>query len=52
MFIATATRTGWNVYRKGNSALIATFDHLATVKQTVEKMGGKLTVVMNGYSVN
>ena len=52
MFIALANGTGWNVFRKGNPALIAHFDHLATVKRTVEGMGCKLTVVINGHALN
>ncbi len=51
MFTAIATTTGWNVYRKGNTALLATFDKLESIKRMVENIGGKLTVVMNGLEV-
>ena len=52
MFTAIATQSGWNVYRNGQTEVIATFDKLATVKKTVEKMKGELTVYINGYKVN
>lgn len=52
MFTAIATKTGWNVYRNGNPAPVATFEKLATIKRTVAKMGGNLTIIINGYQVN
>jgi hypothetical protein len=52
MFTAVATKSGWNVYRAGKAEIIATFEKLATVKETVKKMDGTLTVVINGYAVN
>ncbi len=52
MFTAISTKSGWVVYRAGKAEVIATFDKLGTVKQTVEKMGGNLTVIINGYQVN
>ena len=52
MFTAIATCTGWNVYRAGNADVLATFEKLATVKDTVEKIGGVLTIYINGYQVN
>lgn len=51
MFIAIATRTGWNVYRKGNPVCLGDFLKLATVKRMVENINGKLTVVINGHIV-
>lgn len=52
MFTAIATRTGWNVYRKGNTAVLATFQKLESIKQMVDNIGGNLTVIINGYEVN
>lgn len=51
MFTAYAMKTGWNVYRDGKAELIATFEKLGTVKDTVEKMGGTLTVVIGGLAL-
>ena len=52
MFTAISVLNGWIVFRAGNPAPVATFKHLATVKQTVAKIGGTLSVVINGYEVN
>ncbi len=52
MFIATATSNGWNVYRRGNAKLIATFEKLETIKKMVENIGGNLTIVVGGYAMN
>ena len=52
MFIAVATPAGWNLYRKGNSSLLATFSKLATITRMVESIRGGLKVYINGCEVN
>jgi hypothetical protein len=51
MYFAIATENGWNLYRKGAEKPLSYFDKLTTISNLVEQLGGKLTVIINGYTM-